>query len=212
MIDFGITGVWCRTPDEFRAEFKKAFNIATEDSRDGLHSFVFCQYHQESAYAEVVYATVKNNVVVFFLNTTQYELSLDTKFVAQSFHTNDDSAYMFFTSVFASDDVYFHTECCTEQGIYYRVFSLNNPNQIAKVDSLTKSNNLPLEDIVPLTDVEIMEVCVDFMDYTSKEFSRQIDTAKRNDEAYEGIEENPFQDRFFDRGEHTEDEDPEIYD
>ena len=211
MVDFGITAVWCKTPEQFRQEFKLAFNADVEDNRDGIHSYVFCQYHKESAYAEVIYAAVINNTVVFLLNTTQYELMLDEKFVARSFHTNDDSAYMFLTGIFDSNDVKYIGECCSDVGEYYRIFSLNNPSQIAKVTKMMENKNIPIESIHTLDDETVMNICVEFMDHTSREFSNQIDEAKKNDEAYEGIEENPFQDRFFDRYENQIEEEPTIY-
>lgn len=211
MKDFGITAVWCKSPDQFRVEFKKAFNESTEDDQDGLHTFVFCQYHKESAYAEVVYAVIRNHIVIFLLNTTQYELLLDEKFVARSFHTNDDSAFMFLNSVFDGSDVVYIGEQCSDHGDYYRVFSLNNPMQMAKVKKLMDINLIPIEYVIPVDESDVMEICVDFMDYTSSEFAKQIDAAKKNDEAYEGIEENPFQDRFFDRYENQEEEAPQMY-
>ena len=211
MVDFGMTAIWCKSPDQFRQEFKTAFNTDVEDNRDGLHTYVFCQYHRESAYAEVVYSIVRNNTVVFFLNTTQYELLLDEKFVARSFHTNDDSAYMFLSSVFEFGDVNYIGERCSDRGEFYRVFALNNPTQIAKVTKLMETNDLPIEYIDPLDDETILDICIEFMGYTSREFTKQIDDAKKNDEAYEGIEENPFQDRFFDRYENEIEEEPQMY-
>lgn len=209
MVDFGITGVWCNSPEEFRLEFKKEFNLATEDERDGLHTYVFCQYHDASVYAEVVYVLIKGHTVLFFLNTTQYELSLDEKFKVRSFHTNDDTAYMFLSSVFAYSDVEFIDECCSDQGAYYRVFSLNNPNQVIKVKSY--NGQYPLEDIIPLNDDIVMDISCDFMEFKSKQFANEIDKAKRDDEPFEGLEENPFQDKFFDRFENETEEAPKVY-
>ena len=74
-----------------------------------------------------------------------------------------------------------------------------------------ETNDLPIEYIDPLDDETILDICIEFMGYTSREFTKQIDDAKKNDEAYEGIEENPFQDRFFDRYENEIEEEPQMY-
>ncbi len=200
MKDFGITCVWCNTPAEFRNEFKTEFNEVTDDTSDGLHTFVFSMYHDNSAYTEVVYCVIKNGLVFFFCDTVQYDLILDDKFTVVDFRTIDNNSFIFFNSIFAAGDVHYLGDICCDRGNLYRVFTISSDKMISEISRKYDSDNYPVHDIIRMTDEEVMIATSYFMENQSSTFSKQIDDAKAAGEPFEGIEENPFQDRFFDYG------------
>ena len=200
MKDFGITCVWCNTPSEFRDEFKAEFNEVTDDTSDGLHTFVFSTYHDNAAYTEVVYCVIKNGLVFFFADTTQYELVLDNKFEVIDYRVIDSNAFMFFNSIFAAGDVHYIGDICTHAGHLYRTFTIASEKMISEIAKKYVPDEYPVDDIIRLDEEEIMIATSDFMEQQSSTFSKQINEAKEAGEPFEGIEENPFQDRFFDSG------------
>lgn len=206
MLNNGIIAIWAQSNDEFKNDFISSFNELSENKRDntGIVTYVMCEYRNSSIYAEVIYTIILNDVVYFLLDTTQYELSLDSKFVVNSFHTNDDCAYIFVSSLFETGNVEYISECCSDIGTVYRVFSLNKPSQITAVTQ----SIIPIDMIDLIDDEFVMQICADYMQYKTDTFTKQILIAIANDEPYEGIEENPFQDKFFDRYENMNIEEP----
>lgn len=203
MNDFGIIGVWCDTPSEFRDEFTKEFNQLTDKNpNDGLFTFVFSTYHDNSAYAEVVYVMVKNSQIIIFYSTTQYELILDNKFTVTGFRIVDDNAFMFVNSLYATGDIHYLGDSCDGVGNSYRIFTITSQKMISDIIEKYRVeenfNDFPVSDIVRISEDDVMVCISDFMEWKSTNFQKQIDDAKIAGEPYEGIEENPFQDRFFD--------------
>jgi hypothetical protein len=202
MIDFGITGIWCDTPSEFRSEFTNEFNDRTvENSSDGLFTFIFCTYHDNSAYAEVLYVLVKNEQLMFFYSTTQYELILDNKFTVTGFRVVDNNAFMFVNSLYATSDVHYLGDICDYTGNLYHTFTISSSKMISQIIETYRVGDFiefPIHEIRKVSEDDIINCLTDFMEWKSSNFQKQIDDAKILGEPYEGIEENPFQDRFYD--------------
>lgn len=196
--DFGITGVWASSPSDFRDEFKKAFNDDTEDTSDGLHTYVFCRYHDNSVYAEVLYVVVLDKLVFFCLSTAQYQMVMDNTFTVISFNVLDDSSYIFPNTLFVASDVEYVGDSCDCMGNSYRVFLLNNQDIISKVTDKYGSD-FPVECITTLSNDDVAMMCSEFMTNKSVEFTNQIHKAIQSGELPEGFDENPYQDAFYDR-------------
>lgn len=198
MKDFGITGIWCDTVVDFQKEFKAEFNDATNMEEDGLHTYVFCTYKDYAVFAEVVYVVVKSNTVMFFYNTAQYQLITDNDFKVIEVRVNDDAGNLFSLSLYDSDELNYMDIMCDCVGNVYHLFSLNTPRAIKLLTDLY-DGVYPIDLITTLTQDEIIDMCSECMQHTIDNFAKRISTAIEDDAPYEGIDENPFQNRFYDK-------------
>ena len=218
MIDFGITVVGGFTWDEIRDEFRQEFNRATNTKENGLHTYFFCHYHDSNMTAEIVYSIVDNSAVTFYLDSAQYQMTLDRKLQVTGFQINDGHAEIWMKALLEHEDVECIAEQCDEQGHLYQIFTINTEKMLKYVND-TYSGLYPIDMIVrigedphpcipmlitqnpQIHDDEIIdELCASFMSYVSKKYVKQIEEAILTDSA-DGIESNPFKDKFFDRDE-----------
>ena len=230
MKDFGITVVGGFTWESIRDDFRKEFNEATNKKENGLYTYFMCRYHDLHVSAECVYSIVDNNAVTFYLDPAQYLMRLDRKFRVERFGIVpwdiNSGAEIFGMSLGEKDDIAYLGDQCDSRGNNYMVFTINNQKMIDYV-RLRYPDAYPVDSIIRLgddphpypcvfipnfRDLEIIqELCAEFMGYVTQHYTKQIEEAMLSENA-EGIEGNPFQDKFFDREEtDTEEEAPKIY-
>jgi hypothetical protein len=199
MIDFGFTGIWTlpETMNEIREEFKKEINSIPED--DGIHTFFLCNYSDYIVTVECVYLIVIDKRAFFLWSPMRVAIELDAKLTYNDI--DSDSGGTIFPSVFYEhEDVEYIGDVCTDRGNMLSLFSLcNNDKSINEMTALYEQELIPLHHLQMATETDYVDMAIQYANYIHQHFKTKITKAIVADSPYEGMDENPFQNEFYDR-------------
>lgn len=200
MTDFGLTGIWLlpNSISDARPEFHKEFNSVTETESDGLHSFYFCNYHDYSVTIEVLYTIILDKKAFFLWSPMRVILQLDDELNYSDIHI-DDEADIIPDVLLGTGDLEYIGDVCTDVGNMLYLFSLTSDKAVNEITNLYDNDLIPLNYLIMATEDDYADMALHYAQHIANHFNLKVQKAIVSDAPYEGIDENPYQNKFYDR-------------
>jgi hypothetical protein len=199
MRDFGLTGIWeiPGTEDKIRDEFRKEFNEVTETIEDGLHTYFFCRYHDATIVVELLYVIVVNGHAYFLWTPAMATILLDKNLKFVDIDMTSDGNI--FPLLFLESDVEYIGDVCHPTGNVFRLYSFTSDSEINNATDKHDNDLVPLHYLRLVDDTDYAEMGLQYLLQITEAYQTRIEQAITSDAPYDGIDENPFQNRFYDK-------------
>lgn len=205
MIDHEIICIWNDSLQESRDEFIKEFvDLTSFQDREGLYTFVFSRYFEYRVITEVLYSVVYKNTAIFLWPTSNsFVVDVDEKLnvLGGDYLTFKQDVY---TEIGKSPNIDYLSTIVSPMGNVFEAFTLKEPlaNKYGKeiFENVFKQGYFNLDSIY-ITDDYMVELSLNYLEERILKFHDQVDKAIDTDDENAQLSENPYANRYYDRGE-----------
>lgn len=185
--------------NELKKEFKDEFNEITKAGSLGWYTFYFSSYNDYTIRTEFVHCYLYEDTALFFVNPCSMLLLLnnDLQVDGGDINSNGDIFLRMFWNDEESSDIVFLDDICTRRGAFYGVFSFKYEKALNAAKNHFASGLLDIEHL-ELDEDDLTEISLDYLDERISKFEKQIDRSLELEEPIDGMDENPFQNDFYD--------------
>ena len=201
MNDKGIIAVWSDDLKLTRKLFKDEFNAISErEDNHGLYTFFICSYNEFKVSIEIVYSLVYEKTCLFAYSTKSLTVFLNEKLeIINSKIVNDHKSHFLDSVYFNENDLEYIGDSCDSVGNLYGLFTIPYENPYHTIVDMLNREHVDFDGIC-IAESHLLDMAIEFTEYIQETFQHKIDEAIQNDST-DGIESNPFANRFYDRNE-----------
>lgn len=185
--------------DELKKEFKDEFNQITSEGKLGWYTFYFSSYNDYTIRTEFVHCYLYEDTVLFFINPCSMLMTLnnDLQVNQGELISNGDIFLRMFWDDTDTSDIVFLDDVCTKTGFFYGLFTFKYDNALNSAIDHVSSGLLDIEHLV-IDEDDLIDVSLDYLEERISKFEHQIDRSFEMEEPIAGMDENPFQNDYYD--------------
>jgi len=202
MTDHGIITIWANDVTETREIFKYEFNkISERDDNHGLYTFFICSYVDYKMTIEVVYALVYEHTCFFAYSNKMFVVQVNEKLEITNSKFVSDANSHFLSSLYFNEtnDLVYICDLVDSVGNLFPIFTIPYKKPKKILENMIERDQIDLEGIY-IDESHFLDIAVEYNNYIIDEFQNKIENAIKSEDAYEGMDSNPFANQFYDRG------------
>lgn len=198
MIDHEYTAIFTDDIEEAFEDFKVVLE-AIQESEDGLHTVFFSRYFNYRIHTEVIYILKYGNNLVVLEYPSSIRLNVDNNLVPTTV-SNVLGTEIFVKMMYLNDNMEFIGIVPDDKGNVLYAYVLNDDEGL-EFSKYWLENLQDHVDGIHVPEADMVEISRSYLEARIEKFKDSIQRVVNTGEVYEGMDENPFSNVFYDNDE-----------